>query len=74
MDRGRLRRARSLGVTGYVRNLPSGDEVAVEAEGPRDRLKELLAWLKVGPPDARVEGVEAHWSPYKGDLRSFEVR
>ena len=49
-----------LGLSGWVRNLPDGS-VELEAEGPRALLEALLAWCAVGPPGARVVGVEPHW-------------
>jgi acylphosphatase len=49
-------RARSLGVTGYARNLPDG-RVEVLACGPLARVEELCAWLWRGPPAARVDAV-----------------
>ncbi|MBI2906115.1 MAG: acylphosphatase [Chloroflexi bacterium] len=66
--------ARSLGLTGYVRNLPDVDEVEVFAEGSRDRLQELLSHLRTGPPGARVDHVEGQWLPFAGSSKSFEVR
>jgi DNA ligase D-like protein (predicted 3'-phosphoesterase) len=53
-----LRRARQLELKGWVRNAGDGT-VAVHAEGERAALDELLAFLRVGPPLARVAGVEA---------------
>lgn len=51
------RRATENGVTGWVRNRPDG---AVEAvfEGPPERVDELIAFSKTGPPHALVESVE----------------
>lgn len=68
-----IREALSLGLKGYVRNLRSG-QVEVVAEGERDKLEKLLAFLRRGPSHARVDGVEARWREAEGDLRSFEVR
>ena len=50
-------RARSMGVGGWVRNLPNG---AVEAvfEGADDRVESLIEWCKRGPAGARVEAVD----------------
>ncbi len=64
--------ARRLGVRGWVRNLPDG-RVEVEAEGGRDALLALIRSVERGPPAARVEGVEAEWSAFRGDLGPFEV-
>ncbi|MGC1164617.1 MAG: DNA polymerase ligase N-terminal domain-containing protein [Solirubrobacterales bacterium] len=48
-----LRRARELGVMGWVRNGEEG-EVLVHAEGPEPAVEELVAFLAEGPPAARV--------------------
>jgi DNA ligase D-like protein (predicted 3'-phosphoesterase) len=50
------RRARELGVSGWVRN---GDDhtVLIHAEGPERAVDELSAFLHDGPPLARVDGV-----------------
>ena len=45
--------AQRLGVTGYARNLSDG-RVEVMACGPHDRVTELCAWLRSGPPQAQV--------------------
>ncbi len=66
-------RARALGLTGYVRNLPGGRVVEVRAEGERVKLEELLQHLKVGPPGAMVERVEVDWSGFRGTYPRFEV-
>ncbi|MCD6362190.1 MAG: acylphosphatase [Armatimonadetes bacterium] len=67
-----LRRAQSLGLNGWVRNLSSGD-VEFVAEGPREALEELLRAVRQGPPMSWVERVRTDWSAARGDLRSFEV-
>ncbi len=51
--------ARLLGLKGWVRNLDSGDEVEVWAEGERAGLDAFLAWLEQGPPGARVLSVRS---------------
>jgi acylphosphatase len=66
-------RARELGLTGYVRNLPLG-QVEVLAEGERDKLDELMGYLYTGPPAAVVEKLKAYWSEYSGKYVSFEKR
>jgi acylphosphatase len=65
--------ARRLGVKGWVRNLPGG-QVEAEAEGERSAVEALVAWCRHGPPAARVEGVQATWSAYRGDLGAFTTR
>ena len=67
------RQAEELALTGYVRNMPEG-AVEVWAEGERDKLEELIGYLKVGPPAARVRKVVANWSGYSGSYTDFDVR
>lgn len=62
-------RAVGLGLTGFAHNLSDG-RVEVEAEG--DRIDELAAWLHVGPPSARVAGVDVTDIPDKADA-GFQV-
>jgi acylphosphatase len=64
--------AMRLGLTGEVRNLPDGS-VEVIAEGPRERIEELIAWCRQGPPSAQVEHVRVRWSAAKGEFRTFMV-
>jgi acylphosphatase len=65
-------RAEALGLSGWVRNLPSGD-VDLEAEGPRATLERLLRDLRSGPPASRVLHVHAEWAPARG-THGFEIR
>jgi acylphosphatase len=69
-----MEEARSLGLTGWVRNLPSGEEVEIVAEGPRRNLQMLWAWAHTGPPGARVHDVTEEWSDHRGEFTSFRVR
>ncbi len=68
------RRATELGLTGYVRNLPGGEAVEVNAEGERQQLEQLISYLKVGPPASKVEKVITNWSEYTGSYPGFSVR
>jgi acylphosphatase len=67
------RRARELGITGYVRNLPNR-AVEVVAEGERTKLEKLIGYLKTGPPGALVEKVEVSWSEHTGSYSHFGIR
>ena len=62
-----VRRARDLGLTGYVRNEPDG-KVSVVAEGQRSDLDELLSFLRVGPRAAVVTDVNTAWRSARGDF------
>jgi acylphosphatase len=66
--------AKSLGLTGHVRNIDRTGDVEVVAEGEKSALDSLLEQLKMGPPGARVEGMDINWSDYTGNHRSFDVR
>ncbi len=66
-------RARFLGLTGYVRNLPDRRLVEVVAEGPKEDLEQLLEFLRQGPRSARVEDVEVQWREASGRFSTFVV-
>ena len=68
------RLATRLGLTGYVRNLPGGEAVEVHAEGEKKHLDELIGYLKIGPPGAKVEKIETSWSEYSGSYPNFSIR
>ena len=68
------RQATELGLTGYVRNLPGGEAVEVHTEGERNKLRQLIGYLKVGPPGAKVERVVTRWSEYTGSYSHFSIR
>lgn len=65
--------ARRLGLRGWVRNAPDGS-VEIVAEGPPERLRELVAWCRHGPPSAHVS--EVRCAPLDGGqpLGDFVVR
>jgi acylphosphatase len=56
------RHARSLGLTGYARNLPNGS-VEVMVDGPEDAIPELERMLRSGPASAQVERVDRSSEP-----------
>lgn len=67
------RQAQSLGLVGWVRNLPD-DSVEVLAEGARPNLQQLLNWLHVGPPAARVRDVRFTWHDAENTFSQFTVQ
>ncbi len=67
-----LRYARALGLSGTVRNLPSG-QVEVIAEGDEKTLNQLLTLLRQGPPAARVTDVSVQWGDATGTLDGFRI-
>jgi len=66
------RKALSLGVYGWVRNLPDGT-VEVVAEGDEDRVEELVKWCHKGPPAAEVINVIKKEEEYLGEFNDFDV-
>jgi acylphosphatase len=67
-----LRRARKLGLTGFVRNEPDGS-VLIVAEGEEEDIKKLINECRRGPPLARVERVEVEWQEFRGEYGDFEI-
>ena len=67
-----LREARSLALTGWVRNTGDG-EVEVWAEGEKGALDEFSRWLEHGPPYAQVENVRIEWEEARGIHASFSI-
>jgi acylphosphatase len=64
-------------VRGWARNLDDGRVEAMFA-GPEDQVRAVVDWCRVGPPDARVDGVEVDWNASGDDVsggeRGFAVR
>ena len=54
------RKARLLGLVGYVRNLPDGS-VEAHGQGSRESLERWAAYLHKGPLLSHVERIESHW-------------
>ena len=67
------RRARRLGLTGWVRNEPDGS-VRLEAEGPREALDDLVEAVHQGPRMAVVDDVEVAWDDATDEFEIFQVR
>ncbi|KKU80273.1 MAG: Acylphosphatase [Parcubacteria group bacterium GW2011_GWA1_47_8] len=67
-----MRKARTRGITGTVRNSPDGT-VFLCAEGNEEKLRELLALVYRGPLLARVEKVDAVWKDCLGERQSFDI-
>lgn len=67
-----MEEAQSLGIAGYVKNLPDGGVEAV-AEGNREQVEAFIAWCRRGPPSARVDEVKVHWEEPTGEFRTFTM-
>lgn len=60
-----------LGVTGWVCNRLDGGVEAV-VQGPTGAVEAIIAWCRLGPPDARVARLESHDAT--GTFDRFEKR
>ncbi|NPV00433.1 MAG: acylphosphatase [Brevinematales bacterium] len=68
------RRAENIGLTGWVKNLYSGD-VQIEACGSDEQVSALIEELRKGPPMSDVTDVEYSAEPVdKCPFLSFDVR
>ncbi|MBU1185208.1 MAG: acylphosphatase [Proteobacteria bacterium] len=64
--------ARSLGLSGWVRNLPDGRVEAV-FEGEKDAAKKMLDWCRTGTPPARVDHLEFEEEAPGAGFTDFEI-
>lgn len=67
-----VEKARELGITGWVTNLPDGD-VELLACGEEDTLEILRQWLWQGPPAAEVKELFVQHQAMQ-DLEDFVVQ
>jgi acylphosphatase len=66
------RKARGLGLTGEVKNLPDGT-VRLIAEGERAALEQYIEKLHKGSVLSHVDAVQVAWKPAQGSYRSFDI-
>ena len=66
------RKAQSLALTGWVRNLWDGRVEAV-FEGPEAAVREAVAWCHRGERPAHVEDVEVSYKDPTGEFRGFRI-
>jgi acylphosphatase len=65
-----LRRAAELGIVGWVRNVENGSVEAV-AEGREAAIDEFIAWMRGGPPAARVDELRVTREEPTGEFERF---
>ncbi len=66
------RRARSLNVTGWIRNRDDGKVEAV-FEGEEDDVSAMVEFCRRGPPRAKVTNTYVLGDNYVGEFDSFEI-
>lgn len=65
--------ADTLGLTGWVRNLYSG-EVEVVAEGNENDLLVFCQKIKTGPSLSYITDFKMEWLPATSEYRNFNIR
>ncbi len=68
-----LQKARALGVTGYVKNLTTG-QVEVIASGDEGQIDDLINDLRVGPGHASVSNVDLEKIDLDDTFNDFTIR
>ncbi len=66
--------ADKLHLTGWVRNLPSGNEVEVVVEGKEEDVYRLVEWCHSGPSGASVGDVKVVENEYRGEFTGFVIK
>jgi len=64
--------ARSLGLTGWVRNNPDRS-VSIMAEGSPEALEAFCLWTSRGPDHALVDHQEIQWGPATNKFEHFNI-
>ncbi|RLJ06676.1 MAG: acylphosphatase [Candidatus Aenigmatarchaeota archaeon] len=65
--------AARLGLTGWAKNLPTG-EVEIVFEGEKERILKAIEHCRKGPPGARVESIDTRWEEFRNEFEDFEIR
>ncbi len=65
--------AAQLGLKGYVKNLYTGEVLAV-VEGEKFLIEELFYKMKIGPSHSAVKNAKINWEEFKNEFKTFEIR
>lgn len=68
-----LRNGLNLGLKGYVKNLYTGEVVAV-VEGEKYKIEELFKLMRQGPSHSKVNKINIAWGSYNSEFSTFEIR
>ena len=66
------RTAMALGLSGWVKNRPTG-QVEALLEGDEQALKEMLSWCRQGPPLSLVTDLQIMEEPFAGTMTDFKI-
>lgn len=66
------KKARELGVFGWVRNLPDGDVEAV-FEGEPEPVRSVVDWCRNHQPYANVTDAKVSLEEFRGEFEGFEI-
>jgi len=66
------REALALNVTGFTKNLYSGEVITV-VEGEKAMIEELIKKIKVGPSHAAVKDCWIEWQEPKNEFDNFDI-
>lgn len=64
--------AQRLGLNGWVKNLSDGNVEAL-AQGEKEKIENLIAWCKKGPPGAVVSNLDVNWETVVKQITSFNI-
>ena len=64
--------AKKNNVFGWVRNLPD-KRVEAKLEGDSKFVNLVIEWVRVGPANSRVDGIEVSNEEFKNEFSTFEV-
>jgi acylphosphatase len=65
--------AEIYGVSGWVRNLFTGDVEAI-VEGDEDGVNHVIDWCRIGPENARIDEVLVNWQKPLDETSLFIVK
>lgn len=68
-----LKIAQQLGLKGYVKNLYTGEVLAI-VEGEKPLIEELFYKMKIGPSHSAVKNAIINWEEFKNEFKTFEIR
>jgi len=68
------RRAKALGLFGYVRNCDDGSVEILAQANNEEKINEFIKWCHKGPLLSRVDRVEVRSIECPGEFQDFSIR